>query len=58
MFSTESDASLLQKGVHVVYHSAATVRFDEKLRVAVNMNVLAVRKMLNLCRKMEHLEVL
>ena len=54
---TDSDRQMLERSVHVVFHSAATIRFDEPLRVAVEMNVVAVRKMLALCRGFHHLEV-
>ncbi|CAG5132484.1 unnamed protein product [Candidula unifasciata] len=53
-----SDCQMLKQNVHVVFHSAATIRFDEPLRVAVEMNVVAVRKMLVLCRTFRHLEAL
>ncbi|KAK3102570.1 hypothetical protein FSP39_012259 [Pinctada imbricata] len=55
---SEEDAKMLQDEIQVVFHSAATIRFDEPLRIAVNMNVLAVRKMLKLCQQMKKLEVL
>lgn len=50
------DRHLLEENVSIVFHSAATVRFDEPLRIAVEMNVIAVRKMLTLCRKFQCLE--
>ncbi|XP_055899843.1 fatty acyl-CoA reductase 1-like [Biomphalaria glabrata] len=52
---SESERQMLEQSVHVVFHSAATVRFDEPLRVAVEMNVIAVQKMVKLCKKFEHL---
>lgn len=55
---SDSDRQMLQRNIHVVFHSAATIRFDEPLRVAVEMNVVAVRKMLALCREFHHLEAL
>ncbi|KAK3753857.1 hypothetical protein RRG08_006244 [Elysia crispata] len=55
---TESDRHMLERNIHVVFHSAATIRFDEPLRVAVEMNVVAVRKILALCRGFHHLEAL
>jgi fatty acyl-CoA reductase len=47
----------LQDNVNIVFHSAATVKFDEPLKFAVEMNVLAVRKMVELCKGFKHLEV-
>ncbi|XP_033752679.1 fatty acyl-CoA reductase 1-like isoform X1 [Pecten maximus] len=54
---SEEDAELLQEKVNVVFHGAATVRFDEPLRVAVEMNLLGIRRMVQFCRKFKHLEV-
>jgi fatty acyl-CoA reductase len=52
------DHTRLADNVSVVFHSAATVRFDETLRVAMRMNVVAVKKMLQLCYKLPKLEAL
>lgn len=54
---SQSDKELLEREIHIVFHSAATIRFDEPLRVAVEMNVLGVRKMVNLCKNFKNLEV-
>ncbi|OWF43207.1 fatty acyl-CoA reductase 1-like isoform X2 [Mizuhopecten yessoensis] len=54
---SEEDAKLLQEKVDVVFHGAATVRFDEPLRFAVEMNLLGIRRMVKFCRKFKHLEV-
>lgn len=54
---SQSDRNLLEREVHIVFHSAATIRFDEPLRVALEMNVLGVRKMINLCKNFRKLEV-
>jgi fatty acyl-CoA reductase len=53
----DDQRSFLEENIHVVFHSAATVRFDEPLRIAVIMNVLAVRKMVQLCKRFKQLEV-
>jgi len=54
---SEDNRTNLCNEVDIVIHSAATVRFDEPLRVAVEMNLLAVRKMIKLCRQFEKLKV-
>ena len=41
-----------------MFHSAATIKFDEDLTKAVNLNVVAVFTMIELCKKMRNLEVL
>jgi alcohol-forming fatty acyl-CoA reductase len=43
--------------VSIVFHSAATVKFDEALTKSVAMNVGAVLSIINLCKKMQNLEV-
>lgn len=43
--------------VSVVYHCAATVRFDEALKKAVLLNVRGVKCMLDLAEQMKCLEV-
>ena len=42
--------------VSVVFHSAATVKFDEDLTKAVKLNVVAVFTIMELCKKMKKLE--
>lgn len=55
---SEADRSTLCREVQVFFHSAATVRFDEKLKLAIDMNLDGVRKVLCLARDMAHLEAL
>ena len=54
---SKDNIELLSKTIHVVFHSAATIRFNEPLRVAMNINVLGVRKMIQLCLNFKMLEV-
>jgi fatty acyl-CoA reductase len=51
-----TDEYTLIENCHVVFHSAATVRFHEPLRLAVQMNVASVKKLLFLCHKMKKLQ--
>ncbi|VDM74942.1 unnamed protein product [Strongylus vulgaris] len=44
--------------VSIVIHSAATVKFDEKLRDAVEMNVMGTTRLVALCHKMKNLVAL
>jgi len=53
-----SDESILIEHCQIVFHSAATVRFQEPLRLAIQMNVASVKKLLSLCHKMKHLQVI
>jgi fatty acyl-CoA reductase len=47
----------LTEEVSIVFHSAATVRFDEDLTKSVDLNVVAVFTIMDICRKMKNLEV-
>ncbi|XP_021357688.1 fatty acyl-CoA reductase 1-like isoform X1 [Mizuhopecten yessoensis] len=53
---SEQDEQTLIDEVSVVFHSAATVRFDEELKLSVEMNVLGVYRVIQLLKKMKHLE--
>ncbi|XP_034946728.1 fatty acyl-CoA reductase wat-like [Chelonus insularis] len=44
------------KNTHVVFHAAATVRFDDKLRFAANINVRGTRDILLFAREMPNLK--
>jgi fatty acyl-CoA reductase len=54
---SEGDRSVLVREVDVIFHCAATVRFDEKLRTAVSINIIGTKKMLDMAREMPHLKV-
>lgn len=45
------DQEVLHREVTTIIHSAATTRFTENLKLAVDINVLAVRRMLELAKK-------
>ncbi|XP_012263712.2 fatty acyl-CoA reductase 1-like [Athalia rosae] len=49
------DRRVLRETVSVVFHVAATVRFDEHMRLAVAMNLEGTRAVLNLCQGMTNL---
>ena len=53
----DKNVEQLVRDVSIVFHSAATVRFDEPLRTAVNLNVLGTRRVLLLCHKLTNIEV-
>lgn len=55
---SEEDEAKLIENVNIVFHSAATVRFDEPLKVAVDMNIIGVKKVVTLARKLKSLDVL
>lgn len=51
------DRETLKKNVNIVFHVAATVRFDEKLRLALQVNVSATREIILLAREIPNLKV-
>ena len=55
---SEEDLDHVLSDTHIVFHSAATVNFDEKMKLSVRMNVIGVKKIVELSKRMEHLECL
>ncbi|GAU98010.1 hypothetical protein RvY_09214 [Ramazzottius varieornatus] len=53
---SSEDTEILIEKVSVIFHTAATVKFDEALKTAVDVNVSGTRKLLMLCRQMKRLE--
>ncbi|EFA05024.1 fatty acyl-CoA reductase wat [Tribolium castaneum] len=53
---SQQDRQVLINEVSVIFHVAATVRFDEKLKMAVAINVRAPQDMLKLAHEMPHLK--
>uniref|UniRef100_A0A8D8QHM0 Fatty acyl-CoA reductase n=1 Tax=Cacopsylla melanoneura TaxID=428564 RepID=A0A8D8QHM0_9HEMI len=53
---SQTDRALLTQNVNIIFHGAATVRFDEKIQLAVAINVLGVRAMLQLAKEMQNLK--
>lgn len=51
------DREILKKNVNIVFHVAATVRFDEKLRLALQVNVSATREIIFLAKEITNLKV-
>lgn len=51
------DRQLLQREVDVVFHVAATVNFNEKLKLSAAINLNGTKEMLELCKGMENLKV-
>ena len=52
-----ANKELLLREVSTVFNVAATVRFDEKLKEAVTINVNGTKEIINLCKQMHHLKV-
>ena len=54
---SEEDRKTITNSVSVIFHLAATIRFDEPIRKALQINVLAVREMVQLARQIKKLKV-
>lgn len=52
------DQATLVRKVNIVFHSAATVKFDEKLKLSVKINMLGTQRLVELCNRMTNLEAL
>lgn len=55
---SDKDRQTLIDNVNIIMHSAATVKFNEPIRIAMEMNVIAVQELLLLAKALKQLEVL
>ncbi|XP_021938101.1 fatty acyl-CoA reductase wat-like isoform X2 [Zootermopsis nevadensis] len=53
---SRDDHAVLVEEVNIIFHSAATVRFDAKLSTAFAINVLGTKYLLDMAREMPHLK--
>ncbi|VVC44680.1 Male sterility, NAD-binding,NAD(P)-binding domain,Fatty acyl-CoA reductase, C-terminal [Cinara cedri] len=53
---SQSDRAKLAEEVNIVFHAAATIRFDEHIRTAININVLGTREIIKLAKEMTNLK--
>ncbi|XP_076668926.1 fatty acyl-CoA reductase wat [Andrena cerasifolii] len=51
-----TDRAMVAQQVSVVFHVAATVRFDEKMKLAVPINVRSPKDIIDLCKEMCYLK--
>lgn len=51
------DRKILADNISIIYHCAATIRFDEQLRTAVLLNTRGTKLMLELAESLPKLEV-
>lgn len=54
---SDDDYNILVKNISIVFHVAATVRFDEPLRDAIIKNVRGTREVVALAKLMQNLMV-
>lgn len=53
---SNDDLIMLKENVNIVFHSAATVRFDQSIKEAANMNTLGSKRLWDLCSEMKNLK--
>ena len=54
---SKEDRSLIMEKVSIVFHCAANVRFDQKLKNAVKFNTMGTRRVLELAENIANLDV-
>lgn len=54
---SDKDRKLLAANVSIVYHCAATIRFDEPLKRAVLLNIRGTKLMIEMCKTFKKLDV-
>lgn len=52
------DKELIINSVNIIFHAAATVSFNQTLRVAVEVNLHGIRKIMELSKRMKNLKAL
>ena len=52
---SEEDREVVRREVNIVFHSAATVRFDDLLTRSVSMNVRGTKELMDLAKEMKNL---
>lgn len=55
---SETDQITLINKVSIVFHIAASLSFDEKIKLAVAINIQSLRDMISMCKKMSNLKVI
>ena len=56
MALSEEDRTAVTRETNVVFHVAATVRFDEALSKSITINVRGTKELMDLAREMDGLE--
>ncbi|XP_044728842.1 fatty acyl-CoA reductase 1-like isoform X2 [Chrysoperla carnea] len=54
---TDEDIEMLKENVNIIFHAAASVRFDDPLKKAVLMNVRSARDLIAIAQEIKNLKV-
>lgn len=52
-----TDRQTLANNISIIFHAAATIKFDESLKLAVDINVHGTKDVIELAKEMTHLKV-
>ncbi len=52
---SESDQQLLKENVSVVFHCAASVKFDAPLKESLDFNVMGTKRVIDICQQMKNI---
>lgn len=55
---SETDLQTVYEEVNIVYHSAATVRFNEDLKVASTLHILGTKYVIDISKRIKNLDIL
>ncbi|EFN66892.1 Fatty acyl-CoA reductase 1 [Camponotus floridanus] len=53
---SENDKNILIREVSIIFHLAATMRFDEEIKIATTINIMATNTILNIAKRMLNLK--
>lgn len=54
---SNNDIEILKENVNIIFHVAASVRFDDSLKKAVLMNTRSARDIISIAKQIKHLKV-
>lgn len=55
---SKEDIEMLKENVNIIFHAAASVRFDDPLKKAVLMNVRSARDLIAIAKEIKNLKVI
>lgn len=53
-----TDRQTLVSNISIIFHAAATIKFDESLKLAVDINVHGTKDVIELAKETKHLKVI
>ncbi|XP_045770532.1 fatty acyl-CoA reductase 1-like [Maniola jurtina] len=53
---SEEDRAMIVNKTHIIYHAAASVRFDDPMKLSAKLNLRGTREIIELAKDVKHLE--